>query len=129
MFAAVSITPSLITAGKPQPTGPSHPASRTTSTAVETIASGVAGGGVLILTLSMRNSPDSTSTGAPLIPEPPTSNPKTFMRPPQTDAAIILYDPNLPPEPSSRRLGDSLMQIDCFLRSGRVSCRSCDYCE
>src|SRR5215211_2917151 len=93
MFAAVCTTPSLTTAGNPQPTGPSHPASRTTSIAVPTIASGVAGLGVLILTLSSSNSPDCVSTGAPLIPDPPTSIPNTFMLPPQTDTAVILYDP------------------------------------
>src|SRR5215216_1792053 len=85
MFAAVCTTPPLTTAGNPQPTEPCHPASRTTSTAVPTIASGVAGFGVLILTLSSRSSPDSVSTGAPLIPDPPTSIPNTFMRPPGTD--------------------------------------------
>src|SRR5215204_2896375 len=63
-----------------------------------TIASGVAGLGVLILTLSSSNSPDCVSTGAPLIPDPPTSIPNTFMLPPQTDTAVILYDPTLPPE-------------------------------
>src|SRR5215210_4239323 len=85
MFAAVCTTPPLTTAGNPQPTGPSHPASWTTSTAVSTIASGVAGVGVLILTLSFTNSPVSVSTGAPLIPDPPMSIPNTFMSPPQTD--------------------------------------------
>src|SRR5215218_5787102 len=85
MFAAVCTTPPLTTAGKPQPTGPCHPASRITSTVVSTIASGVAGLGVLILTLSLTSSPVSVSTGAPLIPEPPTSIPNTFMSPPQTD--------------------------------------------
>src|SRR5215217_1534264 len=92
MFAAVCTTPPLTTAGNPQPTEPCHPASRTTSTAVPTIASGVAGFGVLILTLSSRSSPDAVSTGAPLIPDPPTSIPNTFMRPPQTETAFILYD-------------------------------------
>src|SRR5215211_2134299 len=66
--------------------------------AVWTIASGVAGLGVLILTLSSSSSPDCVSTGAPLIPDPPTSIPNTFMLPPQTDTAVILYDPTLPPE-------------------------------
>src|SRR5215218_8638811 len=93
MFAAVCTTPSFTTAGNPQPTGPFHPASRTTSIAVPTIASGVAGLGVLILTLSSSSSPDCVSTGAPLIPDPPTSIPNTFMLPPQTDTAVILYDP------------------------------------
>src|SRR5688500_5979162 len=98
MFAAVCTLPPLRTAGNPQPTGPCHPASLTTSTAVLTIASGVAGLGVLILTRSSSNSPDCVSTGAPLIPDPPTSIPNTFMSPPETDIALILYDPTLPPE-------------------------------
>src|ERR687893_1310268 len=95
IFAAVCTTPSLTTAGNPQPTGPCHPASRITSTAVPTIASGLAGLGVLILTLSSSSSPDCVSTGAPLIPDPPMSIPNTFMSPPQTDIALILYDPIL----------------------------------
>src|SRR5919112_170505 len=95
MLAAVCTMPPLTTAGNPQPTGPSHPASRTTCTAVPTIASGVAGWGVLILILSSRSSPDSVSTGAPLIPDPPTSIPNTYMRPPRSYTAVILYDPVL----------------------------------
>src|SRR3712207_6048940 len=97
MFAAVCTMPPLTTAGNPQPTGPCHPASLTTSTAVPTIASGVAGLGVLILTLSSSSSPDCVFTGAPLIPDPPISIPNTFMLPPETDTTVILYDPTRGP--------------------------------
>src|SRR5215211_6888223 len=113
MFAAVRTTPSLTTAGKPQPTGPSHPASRTTSTAVSTIASGVAGWGVLILTLSLTNSPDSVSTGAPLIPDPPTSIPNTFINPPETDTPSF-YMILLPPLVWT---GHGTSEGDCCVRS------------
>src|SRR4051794_11407235 len=75
MLAAVSTTPARTTAGIVIPIGPGPWSCPTTSATVAPTASGVAGDGVRMRTRSAVSSPLAVSTGAPLMPVPPTSTP------------------------------------------------------
>ncbi len=78
-FAAVRMTPSTTTPGNVMPTGPVHSKWSTSLATTSAIAFGVAGCGVGIRWRSAVSSPVFVSTGAPLIPEPPMSMPRTFI--------------------------------------------------
>ena len=78
MLVAVLATPFWIGAGNPHPMGPFHEKCLEISLTTFAMALGVDGCGVSILNLSASSVPVVVSTGAPLIPEPPTSIPKMF---------------------------------------------------
>src|SRR3954452_17425837 len=92
MLAAEWTTPCLTTPGTVTPTGPSE-SSKRSSSSEKTFATacGVAGWGVSIRTRSSAKSPFSRSTGAPLIPLPPTSMPKG-----RPDPRCVLMGPSQP---------------------------------
>src|SRR6187455_284357 len=87
MLAAIMATPDLIGAGNPIPTGPCHLKARVSSATTSATGWGSAFSGVLIRTRSANNSPVSVSTGAPLMPDPPTSMPRICMKDLQKIAA------------------------------------------
>ena len=76
------MTPWRAGAGKEMPTGPSPMVGAKLSTiscSTETTFSGDDFSGVGIRSLGSAKSPTLRSTGAPFIPEPPTSIPSTFL--------------------------------------------------
>ena len=93
MLEAVRTWPSMVTPGRPTPTGvfgprPADVASRLTSRWIEAmIASGVEGTGVGTRNRSERSMPLSTSTTAAFMPLPPTSTP-IAIRPSATSALL-----------------------------------------
>jgi hypothetical protein len=84
MLAAVRTTPSFTTVGKPQPTGPSQPDPRTTSTAVATMAWGGRLGRLDPYPLGEKLTRLSVD-GRAFDPRPTDVVPNTFMRPPASD--------------------------------------------
>ncbi len=79
MFAAVSTMPLRTTDGSVSPTGPLTSKRPTSSTTVAAIAVGVGGVGVSTRTLVAASSPAARSTGATLMPVPPTSTPTSWL--------------------------------------------------
>ena len=78
-LAAVLVTPSMTTPGKVMPTGPDQLNEAVICFTTSATASGRAGRGVAIFCRSVTNLPVVTSTGAPLMPEPPMSMPSACM--------------------------------------------------
>ena len=82
MLAAVRATPCWMAAGKPMPIGPDQRCRSTSARIVTPMDSGVAGRGDSMRRRSLASSPVAVSITAPLIPVPPTSMPRIFMRSP-----------------------------------------------
>src|SRR5580658_1676379 len=78
-LAAVLVTPLVTTPGKVMPTGPDQLKEVVSSFTTPATASGRAGCGVSIFCRSASSFPVATSTGAPLMPEPPMSMPSACM--------------------------------------------------
>ena len=81
-LAAVNTVPPLTTPGNVQPIGPVHSKCFAISATVMPTASGVAGSGVSKRRRSVTRWPFLVSTTAPLMPVPPISIPRTFIRQP-----------------------------------------------
>ena len=92
-FAALPMTPWRTTPGKVTPTGSLPFQLPATSTSAGSTASGVAGRGVSTRTRSSIRAPASTSTGAPLIPDPPMSMPRTVIVPSPARGCAPAYPP------------------------------------
>ena len=78
-LAAVLVTPSVTTPGKVMPTGPDQLKKVVSCFTTSATASGLAGRGVAIFCRGASSLPVVTSTGAPLMPEPPMSMPSACM--------------------------------------------------
>ncbi len=85
-LAADLATPSTTIPGKVTPVGPSQAKCSTISATTAATASGLAGSGVGTRSRSRVSRPFATSTGAPLIPDPPMSIPSASMYLPPVDS-------------------------------------------